>query len=153
MQFVKLLLAFAPWFAFLLISGHSMFRLKLGIAVAAVLVVLMGVTKLHRGIILWAGALFFLYALIAVVLCNDMWAVRHMGTLANGVLAVGTWITVAFRQPFTLDYAKAHTDPASWDSPVFIRTNYMCTSVWGFVFSIGGVLAWYRMLHHEIPGW
>ena len=40
MSFFKLLLSFAPWISFLIIaSGHSMFRLKLGIVVAALLVV------------------------------------------------------------------------------------------------------------------
>ena len=27
------------------------------------------------------------------------------------------------RKPFTLDYARDHTDPALWGSPIFLRTN------------------------------
>lgn len=151
MSFLKLLFSFAPWIAFLAISGPSMFRLKLGVIVAAVLVVVMGISKLHRGIILWAGVVFFIYALIAVVWLNNMWAVRHMGILANGALATGTWLTVLVGKPFTLDYAREHTDPALWDTPVFIKTNYLMTSVWGTVFTISVVNAWIKMSHPHLP--
>ncbi len=58
-EILKLLLAFAPWIAFLLISGPSMLRLQISIFAAAALVVVMAVTKLHRGAILWAGYVFF----------------------------------------------------------------------------------------------
>lgn len=114
---IKLVIAFAPWLSFLIISGHSMFRLKLSIIVAICLVVMMGIMKTHRGIILWSGVLFFTYALIAVVIFNHMWSIRHMGILANGALALGTWTSILMKKPFTIDYAKDHVDPAQWDSP------------------------------------
>ena len=38
MGFLKLVLAFAPWLAFLFIAHGSLFRLKLGLVVALVLV-------------------------------------------------------------------------------------------------------------------
>ncbi len=79
MSFFKLLLAFSPWLSFLLIARDSLFRLKLGLVVAFVLVVVMGITRLHRGIILWAGLLFFTYATVAVALLNNMWIAQHMG--------------------------------------------------------------------------
>lgn len=153
MSIFKMILSFAPWIAFLIISGPTMFRLKLGIFVAAILVVVMGVTRLHRGVILWAGVLFFLYALIAVVWMNNMWSVRYMGVLANGTLAAGTWLTVLMGKPFTLDYAKEHTDPSLWDSPVFLKTNYVITCAWGVVFIIGVLNAWLKMQHLAVPHW
>ena len=53
MDAIKLILAFAPWIAFWIISlGHSMLWLKIGIATAALLVIVMGITKLHRGMVL-----------------------------------------------------------------------------------------------------
>ena len=153
MSLLKLLLSFAPWIAFMFISGPGMFRLKLGIVVAALLVIIMAVTKLHRGVILWAGVIFFSYAIIAVVLFNDMWAVNNMGMLSHGALALGTWFSVAIGRPFTMDYAKQHTDPALWNNPVFLRTNYIITSAWGIVFTAGVLLAWLRTFIHNIPHW
>jgi hypothetical protein len=147
MAFLKLLLAFLPWLAFLVIAHSSLFRLKLGLAVALLLSVAMGIGKLHRGVILWVGLSFFVFATLAVVAFNDMWTVRHMGILANGTLAASTWLTVVFRRPFTLDYAREHVDPSLWNEPSFIRTNMVITSVWAAVFTANALLAWSKMEH------
>src|SRR5208283_5749709 len=147
MSFFMLLLAFAPWLSFLLIARDSLFRLKLGLVVALVLCVVMGITRLHRGVILWAGLLFFTYATVAVALLNDMWIAQHMGVMANGALAVSTWLTIAIKKPFSLDYAREHTDPSLWDHPVFIRTNVIITSAWALVFTVNTVLALGKTRH------
>lgn len=110
MSFFKLLLAFAPWLSFLIIAHDSLFRLKLGLIVALVLSIIMGVARLHRGIILWAGLLFFTSATVAVVLLNNIWTVKYMGILANATLAVSSWMTIALKKPFSLDYAREHTE-------------------------------------------
>ena len=70
---LKLLLAFAPWFAFWLIAGHSMMRLQVAVGVSSALVVIMAVTKLHRGAILWAGYAFLAFALIFDAWLKGMW--------------------------------------------------------------------------------
>ncbi|MGO8943571.1 MAG: hypothetical protein ACLQJ7_07850 [Syntrophobacteraceae bacterium] len=147
MSFFKMLFAFAPWVSFLVIARNSLFRLKLGLVVALVLVVVMGITRLHRGVILWAGLFFFTYATVAVALLNNMWIAQHMGVMANGALAVSTWLTIAIRKPFTLDYAREHTDPSLWDHPLFIRTNFVIASVWGLAFSVSAILAWGKIEH------
>ncbi len=147
MSFFKLLLAFAPWLSFLIIARDSLFRLKLGLVVALVLSVVMGITRLHRGVILWAGLLFFTYATVTVALLNNMWTAQHMGVMANGALAASTWLTIAIKKPFTLDYAREHTDPSLWNNPLFIRTNVVIASVWGLIFSVNAILAWGKLRH------
>jgi hypothetical protein len=82
-----------------------------------------------------------------VVLLNNMWIAQHMGVMANGALAVSTWLTIAIRKPFTLDYAREHTDPSLWDHPLFIRTNFVIASVWGLAFSVSAILAWGKIEH------
>jgi hypothetical protein len=153
MSFFKMLLTFAPWIAFLIIARDSIFRLKLGIIVAAVLTVVMVVTRLHRGVIMWVGIIFFSYALAAVALLNDMWTVRYMGVLANGALAGGTWVGIALKRPFTLEYAREHADPSLWDDPLFLRTNYFLTVTWAMAFTINATLAWQRSVRPVMPGW
>jgi hypothetical protein len=153
LSFLKLLLAFAPWLAFLIIARDSVFRLKLGLIAALVLSVAMGLARLHRGIVLWVGLAFFGYATLAVVVFGDMWATQHMGVLANGVLAAGAWVTVAVGKPFTLDYAREHTDPALWHHPSFIRNNVLVTSVWATAFTANTVLAWGKMVKFLAPEW
>jgi tryptophan-rich sensory protein len=150
MQFIKLVLGFAPWLAFMFIAHDSLFRLKLGLIVALVLCLLMGLLRLHRGVILWAGLAFFGYAMIAVVWLENHWAMRHMGILANGALALSTWYTVITKRPFTLDYAREKTDPSLWNQPFFLRTNMIITSVWGLCFTISALLAWHKMAVHDL---
>jgi hypothetical protein len=145
MAFVKLTGAFAPWLSFLLIAHGTMFRVKVGLAVALSLSVAMGIARLHRGIILWIGLVFFSYAMVAVVAFEDHWTLQHMGMLANGVLAAGSWLTVIVKRPFTLDYAKEHADRALWDNPVFLKTNYVVTSVWAAVFTLNTGMAFLKM--------
>ena len=150
-MFLKLLLAFAPWLCFLFIAKGSMFRLELGLVVALVLSVVLGLARVHRGVILWVGLGFFAYAFVAVVLLRNMWTVHYMGVLANGALAAGTWLTLALGKPFTLDYAREHTDPALWNHPVFLRTNQVIAVVWGAVFTANAGIALYGTFHPEVP--
>lgn len=152
MSFVKLLLSFAPWIAFLIIARDTMARVELGLLVALMLSVLMAVLKLHRGIIMWVGLVFFTGATVAVLGFHNIWTVRHLGVLANGALALGAWITLAIGRPFTLEYARAHTDPAKWNDATFIRVNVLLTSVWAAVFTANTVLAW-ALLGRLLPEW
>lgn len=135
MDAIKLMLAFAPWIAFWIISlGHSMLWLKVGICTAALLVVVMGVTRLHRGTILWAGVAFFAFAVISVAWQENMWVVHHLGFLASGTLFLATFLSIFMGQPFTESYAREHVAEEFWDSPSFIRGCFTVTAAWGIVF-------------------
>ena len=117
----------------MIIASGGLLGLKIGLVVALAISVVMGLARLI-GVILWAGVAFFSCATIAVVGFNDMWMIRHMGVLASGTLAVSAWLTIALGRPFTQDYSREHTDPALWNSPGFIRTNVVFTSVWATAF-------------------
>jgi phosphoglycerol transferase MdoB-like AlkP superfamily enzyme len=135
MDALKLLLAFSPWIAFWIISGgQSMVRLKIGICVAAILVLVMGITRLHRGLILWAGVVFFAFALVAVVFLQNLWVIKHLGILASGTLFMATMVSIMIGQPFTESYAREQVPREMWQSPGFIRSSYTVTGVWGLVF-------------------
>lgn len=153
MMFLKLVVGFAPWLAFLVIAQGSLLRLKLGLVVALVLSIGMGLAGLQRGIIFWVGLAFFLYATVAVLALGDMWTIRHMGVLANGALAIGAWITLGRGRPFTLDYARQHADPAIWNTPPFIRANVIITTVWAATFTIDTLFSWGDMEDFALPNW
>ena len=145
MSFLKLLISFAPWIAFLVIARDTLTRVEIGLVAALVLSAVMAVFKLHRGIVMWVGLVFFSAATVAVLVFRDMWTVRHLGVLANGALAAGAWGTLAVRKPFTLEYARAHTDPSKWNDPLFIRVNIQLTTAWAAAFTVNTVLAWLQM--------
>lgn len=142
MPFVKLLVSFAPWLAFLIIARGSLIRVEIALVIALVLSVVMAVLKLHRGVIMWVGLGFFTAATVAVIGFHNMWTVQHLGVLANGALAVGSWGSLLAGRPFTLQYARAHTDPSKWNDPLFVRVNVLLTAIWASTFTLNTALAW-----------
>lgn len=153
MSFLKLVVSFAPWIAFLIIAKDTLQRVEIGLVVALALTVLMAVLRLHRGIIMWVGLVFFTGATVAVLGFHNLWTIRHLGVLANGALAIGSWTTLLIGKPFTLEYARQHTDPAKWHQPLFIRTNEILTAAWASVFTFNAVVAWLLMKHLLLPEW
>lgn len=136
METLKLLLCFSPWIMFWIISSAgSMFWLKIGIVVAALMVLVMGVLRLHRGVILWAGAAFFAFALVSVVWLENMWVIRHMGLIAGAALLGSTLFTLLIGKPFTEDYAREHAPKEVWSTPAFKRACFISTGIWACVFS------------------
>lgn len=154
MDAIKLVLAFAPWIAFWIISaGHSMLSLQIGICVAAGLVIVMGVTRLHRGLILWAGVVFFAFALVAVVLLKNQWVIQHLGILASGTLLTATLLSIVIGAPFTESYAREHVTEEFWDSPAFLRSCYTVTGAWGMVFLINTMINMAKPFAPELGEW
>jgi hypothetical protein len=132
---IKLLVAFSPWIAFWIIAGgHSPLRLKIGIFVAAAMIAVMGITRLHRGVILWAGVAFFSFALVAVVWLMNVWVIHHLGILTSATLFVATFFSMLMGRPFTEDYARDHVPIELWNHPNFIRGCYTVTTAWGLIF-------------------
>jgi magnesium-transporting ATPase (P-type) len=150
-EIFKLLLAFAPWIAFLFIAGHSMLRLRIAIFVASALVVVMAVTKLHRGAVLWAGYVFFSFALIFVVWIQNSWVIHNLGILATGTLFTAAQLSILFGRPFTEDYAREHVPQEMWNSPQFIRGCYITTAAWSCVFLTNTLLNGVKTYYREIP--
>jgi hypothetical protein len=154
MDAIKLMLAFAPWIAFWIISlGHSMLWLKVGICTAALLVIVMGVTRLHRGIILWAGVAFFAFAVISVAWQENMWIVSHLGFLASGTLFLATFLSMFMGRPFTESYARDHVPKELWDSPTFIRGCFTVTGAWGFVFLANTMVNALKLQRPAVADW
>ena len=145
MALLKLLFTFAPWISFLIIAQDSLLRVKIGLVVALVMTVAMSLAGLQKGMIRWASVLFFVYATIAIVIFDHAWTLQYLGVLANGALAIPAWLTIIFKQPFTLAYAKEQSDPSVWNQPSFIRSNYLITSIWAVTFTVCTVLAYLKL--------
>ena len=44
--------------------------------------------------------------------------------------------SMAVGRPFTLQYHREQVAREFWDSPEFVRTNYVITAVWAFAFAV-----------------
>ncbi|MCS7179262.1 MAG: SCP2 sterol-binding domain-containing protein [Anaerolineae bacterium] len=60
-----------------------------------------------------------------------------------GYLALaGIWLgTLAAERPLTAEYSQWSYPPALWNLPVFLRTNAIITTAWGWVYLLMAVLA------------
>ena len=151
---IKLFLGFAPWIAFWIISSvHTLLAVQIGIGVAAVLVLFMSVTGLHRGMILWAGVAFFTFALVAVVGLSNLWVIQHLGILASGTLFTASLVSMLVRQPFTMSYARQSVPQGLWQSPVFLRDCYVSTGIWTLVFFANTVTNFVKLVFPQANHW
>jgi len=154
MGVIKLLFVFSPWIAFWIIAGgHSLWRLQVGICVAAAMIVVMGVTRLHRGFILWTGVAFFSFAMVSVVWLMNVWVIPRLGILASGSLFLATLMSMLFGRPFTEAYARDHVPVELWDQPNFIRSCFIVTSAWGLIFLANTLVNVVKFYYPDFGEW
>ncbi|WFU01547.1 hypothetical protein QA648_15650 [Rhizobium sp. CB3171] len=136
---MSLLLAFLPFIVFAVADGFVGPTVALFLAALVSFVLLLrdwfilgkvpkildiGTTILFGGLslyVLFGGA------------TGSIFAVRL--AVDAGLLAI-VLISIAIRRPFTLQYAREQVSREFWDHPVFIRTNYIITSVWALAFTM-----------------
>jgi len=150
-EMIKLMIGFAPWIAFMIIAGHSLFRLEVGLIVAAALTVLMSFLKIHRGSIVLAGYFFFGVALIMVLGLKNMWFIQHIGLLANGTLLFFTIFGMLIGKPFTEEYAKDGLSEEACRSGEFVRKVYISTTLWLLIFLLNFCLEDIAQTFPEVP--
>ncbi len=150
----------APWALLSIISAPGRFEVAavsaLGFSVLVMLVGRVRGIKIHSleafGAVFFAAlALVGLFATDTVIRFLEMWS----GELTNISLATFAWLTLLFRKPFTLAYAKDTTPQEHWDSPLFKRINDVITAVWAsaFTFAAGVGLVGNLILHDPENFW
>ena len=117
------------------------------------MIAVMGVTRLHRGIILWTGVAFFSFAMVSVVWLMNMWVIRHLGILASGSLFLATFCSLLIGRPFTEDYARDHVPAELWDHPSFIRGCYTVTTAWGLIFLANTLVNAVKLTYPDFGEW
>lgn len=154
MSAIKLLFVFSPWIVFWIIAaGHSPLRLRIGICAAAVMIVVMGITRLHRGVILWTGVVFFSFAMVSVVWLMNVWVIHHLGIFASGSLFLATLFSMLIGRPFTEDYAREKVPIELWDHPNFIRSCFIVTTAWGLVFLANTLVNVAKLYYPDFNEW
>lgn len=137
MKHYNILVGFLPWILFGTLAGHTLFTLDLATIVALVLTLIFNHRELRYGFTLaWATFLFFLLALIFVVLLENTWVMRHMSMLVDSLLVIVSWGSLVMGRPFTADYAKEHVPEEKWREPAFKQKNFTMTLVWSILFLI-----------------
>lgn len=71
-----------------------------------------------------------IYTLIA----KPAWSVVGVRLCVDAGLLLIILVSMAIRKPFTLQYARESVPKEHWDSPVFVRTNYVISAAWALAF-------------------
>jgi hypothetical protein len=147
-----ILLGFAPFILFSLLTGLSV-SLALWVAFAAAFAI--GIRDfLHAKTlrVLDAGclALFALLAIYAGFIQPglNVQAVRMIADVGLLLLAV---VSMAMRNPFTLQYAREDVPGELRETPQFVRANYILTAAWALAFAIMGAADAYATFDRRFP--
>jgi hypothetical protein len=134
----NMLLAFAPFIAFAALDRlvgpvEGMF---VAFAVSAALLIRdwsqgRGAKVLEIGTAALFGAL-GCYALLA----NPAWSLWGVRLVVDSGLLLIVLVSIAIRQPFTLQYARERVAENVRRSGEFVRTNYVITAVWALAFAV-----------------
>ena len=131
----------APWILLSVLAGPGRFEIAVAAALGLTLLVL-GVGH-WRGIAVHSievvGAVYFAALAVVGAVANDTvtrWLEDWAGVLSSVVLTLLASLTLLLRRPFTLSYAKDTAPSDIWDSPVFLRANYVISAVWAGAFAV-----------------
>lgn len=136
----------APWIVLAVLAGQG--RYEAAIAIAFVLSLVMLWLAHRRGDRMHSltvfGTAFFgvlLVVRVAMGVRVDDWLTTWTGAMSNIALTVFTVSGLLLRKPFTLSYARESTPEELWDTPAFMRTNYVISAVWAAAFAFSAVLS------------
>ncbi|MBO0681266.1 hypothetical protein JRC04_27705 [Mycolicibacterium sp. S2-37] len=132
----------APWILMAVLNGPGRFEEAASAALGLSLLTLWVGTR--RGVQVhlleaFTVAYFGVLAIVGLLASDGVidWLQMWAGEISNIALAAFAIVTLAIRRPFTLAYAKDTTPQEHWDSPVFLKINYVLSAAWAgaFVFS------------------
>lgn len=134
-----ILIAFAPFIAFAVLDRlvGSTEGLIAGALVSAGLLIRDWMSADRSPKILEIGT-FVLFAALALyaLLAKPDWSLMGVRLRVDAGLLLLVLITMMLRKPFTLQYARESVAKELWDSPEFLRTNYVITAVWALAFLV-----------------
>lgn len=134
----------APWILLSVVGSSGHYEAAIAIAFGFSLVVLWAGHRrgdsLHSLTVF--GVVFFGVLLVVRVLVGtgvETWLSTWTGEMSNIALTVFAVATLLIRKPFTLSYARDMTPEEFWDTPVFLRINYVISAVWAAAFAFCAV--------------
>lgn len=126
----------------------------MAIGVAAITSIVFEWNALKKGFILsWGTLTFFIFMLIAVVVLKSELAIKYVYVVSHIGLAIIAWTSLILRRPFTIQYAMESVSEDKWRHPLFLKINYILTSVWGVIFLAGLGLNVIRLYYPGFSAW
>lgn len=112
--------------------------------------IILNFREVKKGFILpWGSMIFFAFFALNNYFKFWNWADTHTFLIINSALALIVLFSMAIGKPFTLQYAKEEVPKNSWNSPHFLRINWILTSIWA-VLMIVMALPNFFLTHEQI---
>ncbi|MGO4445942.1 hypothetical protein AB4Z42_21570 [Mycobacterium sp. 2YAF39] len=150
----------APWILLSVVGSPGHYEAAIAIAFGFSLVILWAGRRrgdrLHSLTVF--GVVFFGVLLVVRVLVGsgvETWLSAWTGEMSNIALTVFAVGTLVLRRPFTLSYAKDMTPEEFWETPGFLRVNFVITAVWAAAFALCAVFGFVgiALLHDSDNFW
>jgi hypothetical protein len=153
-------LGFAPWIALSVLEGPGRLELAAGVALA-MSVAFVVLDKARGRSLKMLGVIdvicFATLLIVGLMLSNAHrhWLETWFGEISNIILVAVVVGSMICRVPFTIQYAKEETPQEYWNSPTFLRINYMITGAWAVAFIVSAIAGWYgdAVLHNSNNIW
>jgi len=134
-----ILVAFAPFIVYVILERLA--GIPAGLIAAtitsAALLVRDAASRRRKPKILEIGT-FLLFGGLALYayFAGAVWSIPAVRLRVDAGLLLIVLISMAVRQPFTLQYARETVSSDMWATPEFLRTNYIITAVWAAAFAV-----------------
>jgi hypothetical protein len=142
------LVGLSPWIVNAVVEGEGRLELSAALALGTAFLVL--VLNWLRGsppkMLEFASVTYFGVLAVVIAVASEStrdWFELWGGETANIALLLVVLGSVLIRQPFTLQYARDDTPREYWDTPEFMRVNYLISWVWVAAFAIEAVSGFY----------
>ncbi len=150
----------APWIVLAVFEGPGRLEVAAGVALAMSVLFLV-VDKVRGRTVKLFGVVdvIFFAGLVAVHYLLDEsgqeWMETWIGEIANITLFLIAAGSILARVPFTIQYAREEVEQQYWDSPRFLRVNYVITGVWALAFLVAALAGFYgdAILHDSDNLW
>ena len=140
---LQVLVGFIPWIIYWSFSGPGLWGpAVLGGLAAALGLVLLRWLRRHdvKTMEIVTLGYFGVHALVTLALGLPF--LKTYGPVVNSLVLAGmAFGSLAFKSPFTYQYAREDWDRTYWKDPAFIRINSTITAAWGWIFLAGALLA------------
>lgn len=154
---MNLLLAFSPFIVFVVIERLAGIPAGLGAGALVAAGLLMhdllapgrSPKILEIGTVCLFGGLTLLQLAIGA-----QWSIADVRLRVDAGLLLIVLLSMVLRRPFSLQYARERVAQAHWDSPGFLRVNYVISAAWAVAFCVlvlaDVVMAFLPALPHAI---
>ncbi|GEL44719.1 hypothetical protein MEX01_53100 [Methylorubrum extorquens] len=135
---MSLLTSFAPFLAFAVLIHLGFMEAALWAGAAAAAGLLLRDRMLGRSIKIFEVGTLVLFAALAIYTqaSGRAWTIPFIRLVVDEGLFLIVLASLAFGEPFTLQYARETTPPEFWGSPKFLSVNRTITLVWAGAFAV-----------------